>query len=120
MEEEILTLARALGRVEEDRLGVLEALCTAAAEQVKGWLRPGTSVEECRGAFPLAAAWLALAGLAVDGSGGIGSFTAGDVSVHPEGGQEAEARSRALRQQARQIMAPYIRDERFVFRGVAG
>lgn len=120
MGEEILTLVRALGHVEGEQKEALEALCTAAAAEVRGWLRPGVSVEACRGAFPLAAAWLALAGLAAGGSGGVEDFTAGEVSIRMSGGQEAAARSEALRRQARQIMAPYIRDEGFVFRGVGG
>ena len=87
-----------------------------------GWRWPGGWVapEDCGGAFPLAAAWVALAELAAGQDGGVERFTAGAVSVQMKGGQDAAARRAVLRLQARQVMRPYIRDEGFVFRGVPG
>lgn len=76
--------------------------------------------EDCGEAFLLGAAWLALAGLAAGEDGGVESFRAGDVSIRHRSGTDARARCAALRLQARQVMARYLRDDGFVFRGVPG
>lgn len=114
MTEEILALATALGKVEES--GRLRTLCAAAETELAGLLRPGTAPEDCGGAFPLAAAWMALASLAVAEEDGVRAFTAGDVTVRREGRERREA----LRLQARQVMKPYLRDQGFAFWGVRG
>lgn len=120
MGAEVLALAQKLGHVEERDMEVLETLCAAAEQELMGWLKEGVSPEDCGGAFPLAAAWLALAARAGSQADGVERFTAGEVSVQLKGGQDAAARREALRLQARQVMGPYIRDGRFVFRGVPG
>lgn len=112
--DKVLKLAAALGRREETE--ELSLLCSAAVEELRGLLRPGVSPEDCGGAFPLAAAWLALAE-AQASEDGVESFTAGEVSVRRGDG---EARRKALRLQAQQVMKPWLRDEGFVFRGVRG
>ena len=120
MDEEITALAQILGHVEDGGLEALRALCHPARLEVAGWLKAGGAPEDCGGAFPLAAAWVALAELAAGQDGGVERFTAGAVSVQMKGGQDAAARRAVLRLQARQVMRPYIRDEGFVFRGVPG
>lgn len=115
MDETVLTLAMTLGKVEESEQ--LKALCCAAREELESLLRPGMTPEECGGAFPLAAAWMALAALAVAGDDGVVSFTAGDVSMRQGGGGD---RAAALRMQARQVMRPYLLDGGFSFRSVKG
>lgn len=120
MEEEIAALAQRLGHVEDGDLEVLRTLCGLARQEVAGWLREGVPTEACGGAFPLAAAWVALAELAAGQDGGVERFTAGAVSVQMKGRQDAAARRAALRLQARHVMRPYIRDEGFVFQGVPG
>lgn len=80
----------------------------------------GRDAEDCGEAFLLGAAWLALAGLAAGEDGGVESFRAGDVSIRHRSGTDARARCAALRLQARQVMARYLRDDGFVFRGVPG
>ena len=114
MTEEVVKLAAALGRQEET--GELALLCSAAVEELTVMLREGVAPEECGQAFPLAAAWLAL-GRAGTGEAGVESFTAGEVSIRKGDG---EARQKALRMQALQVMKPYQRDEGFLFRGVRG
>ena len=114
---QVLNLVKDLGHLEDEQ--VLETLCTAAVTELNGWLRDGVRPEDCGSAFPLAAAWLVLAGLAVGESGGTERFTAGDVSVQRDG-EDAAARRTALRLQARQVMAPYIQDGSFAFLGVDG
>lgn len=112
--EEIVKLAAALGKVEESR--ELTLLCSAAAEELRGLLRSGIAPEDCGGAYALAAAWMALAGLET-AEDGVESFSAGEVSIRKRDGA---ARAKALRLQAMQVMKPYLRDEGFVFQGVRG
>ena len=72
---------------------------------------------DCESAFLPAAAWMALAGLAAGGGeAGVTAFTAGDVTIRREGGQEAAA----LLDQARRLMAPYVTDADFFVLGVWG
>ncbi len=114
MVDEIMALAAALGKAEESE--ELRSLCAAAEEELTGLLRDGTAPEDCGEAFPLAAAWIALAGLGLC-EDGAESFTAGEVTLRKESGA---ARRTALRLQAQQVMRPYLRDDGFVFRGVKG
>lgn len=116
---QVLSLAKDLGHLAEGQQEVLETLCTAAVTELSGWLRDGVCPEDCGSAFPLAAAWLVLAGLAAGESGGTERFTAGEVSVQRDR-EDAAARQAALRLQATQVMAPYIRDGGFAFLGVDG
>ena len=63
---------------------------------------------------------LALAGLAGAEAGRTPlRFTAGEVSIQEEGG-DAPQRAQALRLQAETVLAPYLKDRGFVFRGVEG
>lgn len=119
MEEEIFVLAKTLGRVEAGELAALRTLCAAAGQEAAAWLKENLSPEDCGGLFPLAAAWLALAGLTAGREDGVERFAAGDVSVQTRAGGDA-ARREGLRRQARQVLAPFLRDSGFVFRGVPG
>ena len=65
----------------------------------------GLSPEACGPAFPVAAAWLVLAGLEA-GTDGVTSFSAGDLTVHT-GGDGAGA----MRRQAERLMAPIWRTD---------
>ena len=112
--EEVLHLAATLGKREETE--DLALLCAAAVEELTGLLREGITAGDCGGAFPLAAAWMAL-GAAESAGDGVESFTAGEVSIRRGDG---DARRKALRLQALQVMKPWLRDEGFVFRGVKG
>ena len=71
MDEEIAALAQMLGHVEDGGLEALRALCHPARLEVAGWLKAGVAPEDCGGAFPLAAAWVALAELAAGQDGGV-------------------------------------------------
>ena len=108
----ITSLAASLGGREGDEN--LALLCRSAGEELLALLRPGVTLEGCAGAFPLAAAWMALGDLAA-GEGEVESFTAGAVTVRRGDGTRRRA---ALRLQALQVMRPYLKDEGFVFRGV--
>jgi hypothetical protein len=111
---EIAALAMTLGQRTEEEGERLSALCQGAQLELTAGLRPGLSPEDCGPAFSLAAACLALAALE---TGEAESFTAGDLTIRTG---EGAARSRELRRQAMALMAPYLTDAGFAFRGVRG
>lgn len=120
MREKIFEYAKGMGPVGEGELPHQEALCGTAEAELAGKLRYGLKPEDCNGAFPLAAAWLARAGLCA-GQGAEempASWSAGAVRV--SGAASAGERADGLREQAYRLMAPYLEDEGFFFRGVRG
>lgn len=110
-----MELALALGDVEETERAALKLLCQAAEAELRGQLREGIRPEDCEPAFLAAAAWVALAGLYAGRSAGVSSFSAGDLTIHQEGGEGA-----ALLAHAKRVMAPYRADGGFSFQGVKG
>ena len=120
MSEEIVAMAQKLGKVADEDLEILTALCQAAEAEVAGRLRDGVTAEDCGQAYVLGCAWLALAAMAANGVGTAPlKFTAGEVSIQEEIGDGAQ-RARALRLQAETVLGPYLQDCGFVFRGVEG
>ena len=122
MFEEITSIASQLSHATAEEAGVLDKLCAAACKELVGKLREGISKEDCRGAFTCAAAWLAAAALlsAREGGEGISSLHAGDLSVTRRSGAECREQYKRLRTQAWELMAPYVKDSGFCFRGVCG
>ena len=119
MTGDMLALAQALGRVEEDETEVLKSLCEAAEQQLLLRRKEGVTREECGTAFDLAGAWLALAGLAEARQAGedVASFTAGDVTVKTAAAGGGEGPER-LRRQAMELMRPFLEGDTFFFQGV--
>lgn len=120
MTDAILEYAKGMGPVGEEELPCLEALCITAEAELAGKLRRGLKPEDCSGAFPLAAAWLARAGLCArqEAEDVPAAWSAGAVRV--SGTASAGERADGLRKQAYRLMAPYLEDEGFFFRGVRG
>ena len=120
MGEKIAALAAEItGCGGEDSL--LQALCAAAEAAWRGRLREGTAAEDCKEALCCAAAFTAAADYLLSrGSGGIASFTAGEVSIQTRTGGDGAALAGALRAAAERIMAPFGEPEGFGFRGVPG
>ena len=118
MFEEITAIAAELSHATQAEENVLDKLCAAACGEIEGKLREGISKEDCAGAFTCAAAWLAAAALASARSSGedVSSLRAGNLSVTKRSGAEYER----LRKQAWELMAPYVKDSGFCFRGVRG
>ena len=87
MEEQILAFVELMGGRGNEEL--LRPLCQAAEREMAGRLREGLSPEACGPAFPVAAAWLVLAGLEA-GTDGVTSFSAGDLTVHTGGDGAAD------------------------------
>lgn len=118
--ERILQIASSIAQAGEEEHPLLEALCTAAEENLAGRLREGLRVEQCADAFCCAAAMLAAAGMLTCRDGGdVEQFSAGDVSMRTGGGGACEAAA-SLRRQAAYLMAPYWDDGGFAFLGVQG
>ena len=111
MTEQILALCRAMGAGREE---LLLPLTRAVQRELAGRLRQGVAPEDCGPAFPLAAAMTAMERLCgMTGGGEIASFTAGDLTVRRETGKSLSA-------QAEGLLAPWLGDTGFVFRGVEG
>lgn len=116
MLEEITALVMELGELEEDRRDLAGRLAEVAMGRLDSRLRRDVTPQTCGGCYELAAAWLALAALEVPhGLEGFTSITAGDMSLRREAGDEGPGEDRAWA-----LMAPYLEDRGFVFRGVEG
>ena len=122
MLEEINAIALELSHAAAEESGMLEKLCEAACGEIEGKLREGISKEDCEGAFICAAAWLAAAALSSARTNGeeISSLRAGDLNVTTRGEKERSEQYERLRRQAWELMAPYVKDSGFCFRGVRG
>lgn len=120
MTEQILALCRAMG-AREDQEELLLPLARAVEDQLAGRLKAGTAPEDCGTAFPLAAAMTVmdkLSGMTGGGGGEVTSFTAGELTIRREAGSGGQ--SRMLSVQAERLLAPWLGDNGFVFRGVDG
>ena len=113
--EEILALCRQMGAGEEqDEL--LLPLIEAVSAGLERRLKPGVAPEDCGSAFPLAAALCAMDGLeGAAGTAGVSSFTAGEVSIQTRGREEGSRTD-----QAQRLLAPWLGETGFAFRGVRG
>ena len=116
MTEQVMELLQTLGGAGQDET-VLRTLCQNACDTLDRKLKDGLTAEDCGGAYPLAAAWLALEWLrGSQGMDGVTWLSAGDLTVRREGGGDDGSLSR----RALEIMGPFLRDDGFVFRGVKG
>ena len=116
MTNEIFAFAKAVGQVESGEEEILSRLCETAQVELAARLKEGIAPEDCGGAFVIAAAWMALAGLCVSEGSGVTAWAAGDVSVKSKlsPGEQAAV----YRGQAERLMRPYCEDEGFAFVGV--
>jgi len=114
LEDIVSTAAVFAGNIDAQQRSVLERLCAGADEAMLGRLRDNLTVEDCYDSFVCACAWLALSQLgSAQDAAGVASFTAGSLSV-----QHAAGASNCLAMQAEVMMAPYLKDGGFHFRGV--
>ncbi len=103
--------------------GVLEAVCEAAAMEIKGKLRSNISVEDLGELYVTAAGILAIAlyvELSDSADSGIESFSAGNLSVGLSNSDGIKASAASLRQTAENMLSAYLRDSGFCFMGVDG
>ena len=111
-----MELVRALGGAGQDE-NVLRTLCQGACKVLDGRLKDGLTAEDCGGAYPLAAAWIAMDWLrGSQEMDGITALSAGDISIRRERSEDSGKLSR----RAMEIMEPYLGSDGFVFRGVDG
>lgn len=116
MTEQVMELVQALGGAGQDET-VLRTLCASACRVLDRRLRDGLTPEDCQGAYPLAAAWLALDWMrGTQGLEGVTALSAGDISIRREGTVDGGK----LSGRAMELMAPFLKDDGFVFRGVSG
>ena len=116
MGEQVLELLKALYGPGQDET-VLRTLCGNACGMLDCRLKDGLAPEDCGEAYLLAAVWLVMDWLRdSQGWSDITSLSAGDLTVRREGGGDSGKLSR----QALGLMAPFLRDDGFVFRGVKG
>lgn len=113
--EDILSTAQVFaGTLSTQQRSVLERLCAAADGTMAGRLRDDLTPEDCYDSYVCACAWMALSALgSVRNAAGVEAFTAGTLSITHSPGA-----SNCLAMQAEVLMAPYLRDDSFQFRGV--
>ena len=117
MTEQVMELVQALAGAGQSE-ALLEPVCAAACRMLDRKLKDGLAPEDCQGAYPLAAAWLAMDWLrSGQGLEGVTALSAGDISVRRETGDAGVGK---LSRRAMELMGPYLRDDAFVFRGVSG
>lgn len=115
MTEQVLELLKKLRTCTEDE-SVLELLCKTACSRLDGLLKEELTAEDCGEDYVLAAAWLVTDWLEDMGAGaGITALSAGDLTVRRESSGGERGKNRAM-----ELMAPYVKAEGFVFRGVKG
>ena len=116
MTEQVMELVQGLcGPGQDEEL--MRTLCAGACQVLDGLLRDSVTAQDCLEQYRLAAAWIAMDWLRAGRDwNGVTSLSAGDLTVRREGAGDDGKLSR----QAMELMAPYLRDRGFVFRGVKG
>ena len=116
--EQVLSLSQTITGAADTEKPLLESLCSAAEQKWLARLREDVKMSGCTDSLVCAAAFSAAAGLLSARRGGetVSSFTAGNVAINLT--DAAEKASRALRNQAERLMAPYTCAGEFAFRGV--
>jgi len=112
--EEILTLCMAMGASGEQE-GLLRPLIEGVSAALEQELKTGLTPQDCAGAFAAAAAMLTMDALD-SAEGAVDSFTAGEVSIRTAAPSSGGSRSAA----ARRLLAPWLKERGFAFRGVSG
>ena len=103
------------GELEQRQSQLLQVLCSAAAASLAARLRDGITPEDCKADFIAAASLYALASLGEVQETSVEEFRAGDLTVKK--GNTIKGVSQGLRNQADQVIAPYLADV-FCFAGV--
>ena len=110
-----MALCRAMGAA-EDQEELLLPLIQAVRGQLADRLRDGACPEDCG---PAMTAMDRLSGMTGGGGGSdVTSFTAGELTIRKEAGSGGAGKD--LSAQADRLLAPWLRDDGFVFQGVEG
>ena len=115
--EDIYTAAAAICGAESD---FLRLLCTAAEEELTFRLKSDISPGDIEDVFIAAAALIAVSMFngANSGTEGVKSFSAGELSVTYFGGESTDSSGGSLRETAEMLIARYVDDNGFDFRGI--
>lgn len=108
-------MARSFVTPEQADDALLLTCCKAAEAELLSALKSGITEEDCADSFTLACCYLALSYLCAGRSTAPEQFSVGDVSIR-RGGEDISAA--CLRTQAKLVMAPYLNDSTFAFKGV--
>jgi hypothetical protein len=104
------------GQLEGSQPEILDALCCSVTASLAARLREGLRPDDCKADFVASASLFALAELnAVRDGESLEQITAGDLTVRKRA--SADPASSVLRNQAKMMIAPYLKDS-FCFRGV--
>ena len=116
MEEKVLAQALVMTGVQEpQKRAALETMCAGAVLVLKAQLKDSVDPETCEAEFVAAASLMAVAAWEeAEEKDAMEEFRAGDLTVKRSSRAEAV---RCLRQQARQIIGPFLKDN-FCFTGV--
>lgn len=116
MTQRIVALCREMG-AGEGQEELLLLLAQTVERDLALRLKPGVQPEDCSCAFPLAAAMLVLDALEICSGSmeNVTSFTAGDLTIRKEAGSGRERHDQAMR-----LLAPWLGETGFCFRGVKG
>ena len=117
LKHQILAQAKLLaGELDEKQTALLEVLCGAASDSLKARLKAEIKPEDCAAEFIAAASLYAVSDWKDAGdSTAVEEFRAGDLTVKK--GNTIKGVSQGLRNQADQVIAPYLADV-FCFAGV--
>ena len=115
--EDIYTAASAIRGEESD---LLRLLSTAAEEELIFRLRSDVDINDISDIFIAAGALLAVSmyNSSSSGTSGVKSFSAGEMSVTYFGDDTQNTSGDSLRETAELLMARYLVDDGFIFRGV--
>ena len=118
---EIWSELRTLAQLEEEEAEQWYDLCRSCKEKLEARLRPGVDLEQHKALFCRAAAGLAFyeSALILAARGELGSFAAGDLKLSQDTPSRIRAAETVCNARLDEI-APLLRDDRFVFRGVKG
>lgn len=98
-----------------------EMMARAACVQIGSRLKNGAELQVCTAELVSAGTLWTLSLLAAASAGtGVSAYSAGDVRVQRRSAADAAAGAEILRRQAERILAPYLTDSAFEFRGVDG
>lgn len=121
MTDAIFDAAKALYGSQIENETALLTMCGAACQEFSVRLREDVTPESVGDSFVQAAAMLGLSlYLQLRDADDCASFKAGIVSVSRRGAGSVRSSVSALRRQAETLLAPWLNDGDFVFRGVQG
>ena len=105
--------------ITDQQVTIVRTVCEAAESELLKRIKQGVSIETIKPLFISAAGILALSMyMQLDGVEEITAFSAGNLSISKRTQEQISASAHALRKQAEAMLASYLIDNGFDFRGV--